>query len=41
MARLDINRSGEMEVGQLELIVQDPDGYLLRLAQALGERPIL
>lgn len=34
-------RSGKTEVGQLELIVQDPDGYLLRLAQALGERPIL
>ncbi|MNN15975.1 Glyoxalase-like domain protein [compost metagenome] len=33
-------RSGEVEVGQRELIVQDPDGYLLRLVEALGERPV-
>jgi catechol 2,3-dioxygenase-like lactoylglutathione lyase family enzyme len=33
-------RSGEVEVGQRELIVQDPDGYLLRLVEALGERPL-
>lgn len=32
-------RSGEVEVGQRELIVQDPDGYLLRLMDELGERP--
>lgn len=33
-------RSGEVEVGQRELIVQDPDGYLLRLVETLGERPV-
>ena len=32
-------RSGTVEVGQLELLVQDPDGYLLRLVEYLGERP--
>ncbi|RON09347.1 bleomycin resistance family protein [Pseudomonas brassicacearum] len=33
-------RSGTVEVGQLELLVQDPDGYLLRLVEYLGERPL-
>jgi catechol 2,3-dioxygenase-like lactoylglutathione lyase family enzyme len=32
-------RMGEQEVGQREFLVQDPDGYLLRFAQALGYRP--
>ncbi|POA16786.1 bleomycin resistance family protein [Pseudomonas sp. FW300-N1A1] len=32
-------RCGAVEVGQRELLVQDPDGYLLRLVQELGERP--
>ncbi|WP_095079895.1 VOC family protein [Pseudomonas sp. Irchel s3h17] len=32
-------RCGAVEVGQCELLVQDPDGYLLRLVQKLGERP--
>jgi catechol 2,3-dioxygenase-like lactoylglutathione lyase family enzyme len=32
-------RLGEQEVGQREFLVQDPDGYLLRFAQALGYRP--
>jgi hypothetical protein len=27
-------------VGDRELLVQDPDGYLLRFSQYLGERPI-
>jgi catechol 2,3-dioxygenase-like lactoylglutathione lyase family enzyme len=31
-------RAGEKEVGQRQFLVQDPDGYLLRLAQYLGER---
>jgi catechol 2,3-dioxygenase-like lactoylglutathione lyase family enzyme len=32
-------RSGDIEVGQRQFLVQDPDGYLLRLGQKLGERP--
>lgn len=31
-------RKGNVEVGHLEFLVQDPDGYLLRFAQSLGER---
>ena len=31
-------RAGAVEHGQRELLVQDPDGYLLRFAQTLGER---
>jgi hypothetical protein len=26
-------------IGVRQLLVQDPDGYLLRFAQAIGERP--
>ena len=32
-------RVDDTEHGQLQFLVQDPDGYLLRLAQILGERP--
>lgn len=32
-------RAGAVEVGQREFIVQDPDGYLVRLIERLGERP--
>jgi catechol 2,3-dioxygenase-like lactoylglutathione lyase family enzyme len=32
-------REGEIEHGQTQLLVQDPDGYLLRFMQHLGERP--
>lgn len=32
-------RAEHLEVGQREFIVQDPDGYLVRLVQRLGERP--
>ncbi|MDK8264913.1 VOC family protein [Pseudomonas oryzihabitans] len=32
-------RADEIEVGQREFIVQDPDGYLVRLVERLGERP--
>jgi catechol 2,3-dioxygenase-like lactoylglutathione lyase family enzyme len=32
-------REGEVEHGQTQLLVQDPDGYLLRFVQHLGERP--
>lgn len=31
-------RAGEVEVGQREFLVQDPDGYLVRLFERLGER---
>lgn len=31
-------RRGDTEVGNRQFIVQDPDGYLLRFAQDLGER---
>ena len=32
-------RANEVEVGQRQFLVMDPDGYLLRLAEYLGERP--
>ncbi|MFJ2538716.1 bleomycin resistance protein [Pseudomonas sp. NPDC087614] len=32
-------RADSVEVGQREFIVQDPDGYLVRLVERLGERP--
>jgi catechol 2,3-dioxygenase-like lactoylglutathione lyase family enzyme len=32
-------REGDTLHGQAELMVQDPDGYLLRFVQVLGERP--
>lgn len=31
-------RADSVEVGQREFLVQDPDGYLVRLVQSLGER---
>lgn len=31
-------RAGEVEVGQRQFLVTDPDGYLLRLAEDIGER---
>lgn len=34
-------RKGDFEVGQRQFLVQDPDGYLLRLVEGLGERPAL
>lgn len=33
-------RVGDIERGQRQFLVQDPDGYLLRLAGSLGERPV-
>lgn len=33
-------RAGEVELGQRQFLVMDPDGYLLRLAEDLGERPL-
>jgi len=31
-------RGGDDEFGQIEFLVQDPDGYLLRFTQDIGER---
>jgi catechol 2,3-dioxygenase-like lactoylglutathione lyase family enzyme len=33
-------RHGDREGGQLEIFVQDPNGYLIMIAQRLGERPL-
>ncbi len=33
-------RWGDREGGKREIVVQDPDGYLVMLAENLGERPI-
>ncbi len=32
-------RAGDVENGQRQFLVQDPDGYLLRFAESLGRRP--
>jgi catechol 2,3-dioxygenase-like lactoylglutathione lyase family enzyme len=33
-------RLGDREGGQREIFVQDPDGYLVMIAQKIGERPV-
>ena len=33
-------RGGAVEHGQAQLLVQDPDGYLLRFVEVLGQRPV-
>lgn len=33
-------RAGDVELGQRQFVVADPDGYLLRLSQSLGSRPV-
>ena len=33
-------RKDSIEVGNKQFLVQDPDGYLLRFTQDLGERPL-
>ena len=33
-------RAGDKENGQRQFLVQDPDGYLLRFAESLGQRPV-
>ncbi len=33
-------RYGDREGGKREIVVQDPDGYLVMIAEDLGERPI-
>jgi catechol 2,3-dioxygenase-like lactoylglutathione lyase family enzyme len=34
-------RTGDCESGQREVFVQDPDGYLLMVAEIIGRRPLL
>lgn len=34
-------RAGSEEIGVRQFLVQDPDGYLLRLSQSLGRRPFV
>jgi catechol 2,3-dioxygenase-like lactoylglutathione lyase family enzyme len=33
-------RHGDREGGQREIFVQDPDGYLIMIAENIGERPL-
>jgi catechol 2,3-dioxygenase-like lactoylglutathione lyase family enzyme len=33
-------RTGDRESGQREFFVQDPDGYLVMVAERIGERPL-
>lgn len=33
-------RKNDTEVGNKQFLIQDPDGYLLRFAEDLGERPV-
>ncbi len=33
-------RAGSIEIGVRQLLLQDPDGYLVRLQQKIGERPV-
>ena len=33
-------RWGDREGGKREIVVQDPDGYLIMIAEDLGERPL-
>ena len=33
-------RRGDQEIGQRQFVVADPDGYVLRLAEPLGSRPL-
>lgn len=33
-------RAGDIEIGVRQFLVQDPDGYLLRLQQEIGECPV-
>ncbi|CNE95994.1 VOC family protein [Yersinia nurmii] len=35
------HRANEIEIGLRQCLVQDPDGYLLRLAQNIGKRAII
>lgn len=32
-------RAGDVEIGVRQFLIQDPDGYLVRLQEEIGERP--
>ena len=34
-------RAGTSETGVRQFLVQDPDGYLVRFSQSLGQRPVV
>jgi len=34
-------RCGDTEIGKIAFLEQDPDGYLLRFTQDIGERKLL
>ena len=34
-------RAGDVETGVRQVLVQDPDGYLIRLQQSIGSRPAM
>jgi hypothetical protein len=33
-------RAGDVETGVHQFLVQDPDGYLVRFAADIGDRPV-
>ena len=33
-------RAGDVEIGVRQFLIQDPDGYLVRLQEEIGERPM-
>ena len=33
-------RAGDVEIGVRQFLIQDPDGYLVRLQEEIGERPV-
>lgn len=33
-------RAGDIEIGVRQFLIQDPDGYLVRLQEEIGERPV-
>ena len=33
-------RAGDVEIGVRQFLIQDPDGYLVRLQEEIGERPL-
>ncbi len=39
-SRFGGSRYGDREGGKREIFVQDPDGYLIMIAEDLGERPL-
>lgn len=35
-----VARSDDVEIGVRQFLVQDPDGYLLRFSEWIGDRPL-